>query len=61
MNDENLGRSMVFHSLIPLIDFQAIFGIDDRESGKDREHLETAISENVQLLWNHIGEGLFKG
>jgi hypothetical protein len=42
MNDENLGRGTALHSLIPLADFKAILGFDDREDTLSRYCLITA-------------------
>jgi hypothetical protein len=35
MNDENQGRETALHSLIPLADFKALMGIDDRDDCLD--------------------------
>jgi hypothetical protein len=35
MSDENQGRGTALHSLIPLADFKALLGIDDREDCLD--------------------------
>jgi uncharacterized phiE125 gp8 family phage protein len=42
MSDENLGRGTALHTLIPLADFKAILGLDDREDALSRYCLITA-------------------
>jgi hypothetical protein len=42
MNDENLGQGTALHTLIPLEDFKAVLGVDDREDTLSRYCLITA-------------------
>jgi hypothetical protein len=42
MSNENLGQGAAFHSFIPLADFKALLGIDDREDTLSRYCLLTA-------------------
>jgi hypothetical protein len=42
MSDENLGRGTALHTLIPLQDFKAVLGVDDREDTLSRYCLITA-------------------
>jgi hypothetical protein len=42
MSDENLGRGTALYSLIPLADFKALLGLDDREDALSRFCLITA-------------------
>jgi hypothetical protein len=42
MSDENLGRGAILRSLIPLGDFKAILGLDDREDALSRYCFITA-------------------
>jgi hypothetical protein len=54
MSNETGAGAGLLHSLIPLEDFKAILGIDDREylgeRSKDGEHLEASMPENVKWL-----------
>jgi hypothetical protein len=42
MSDENMGRGTALHTLIPLVDFKALLGLDDREDALSRFCLNTA-------------------